>query len=448
MSITPLRFSGVSSFSQDFQQIVDRAVSIAQLPVRQIQNQQANLIGRRQALGGLRTAVNGFQSAVSALGSLGSSRGLSVTSTNTTRVSAQLTGQATATSYTITDVASVAAKASESTVSGFANADTASADADGQLELVLGGETFALDLTTYGNNLEGLRDAINESGAGVSATILNTGSGPTPYYLSITANASGATTLALRSQAGNAGSNLLTNSNQGADAVFKLNGIDVQKPDNLITDVIPGVAFTILDETDEGESVLLNLTSSRGTLATKLQNYVDAYNAAAEAVNGQIGENAGLLSGDPVIGQIQRSLREVTGYLGDGDVRSLTDLGVEIDKNGVMSFNPTKFYSLPTAQIEAGYDFLGSPSAGFGGLASRLGQLTAVGGFIPSQLNALDATDRRLSQSVADSVARIERMQATLSQKLQQADALLSSLEGQQTRLGSLLKGLTGSKDQ
>jgi len=449
MSLTPLRFSGVSSFSQDFQQIVDRAVAIAQLPVRQLQNQQANLIGRKQALGGLRTAVENLESAVVALGGLGTTRGLSATSTNTTRVSVQLTGTATATTYTITDITSVAAKASETTAAGFADADASAVDADGQLELVLGGETFAIDLSGHGNNLEGLRQAIEESGAAVSAEILNTGSGATPYYLSITAQAAGETTLALRSEAGNAASNLLTSVNQGSDAVFKLNGIEIRKADNLVTDVIPGVAFTILDETEPGESVLLHLTSGRAELATRLEDYVEAYNAAVDVVRAQIGEKAGVLSGDAVVGQVQRALRQVTGYLGEGEVRSLVDLGVEIDKNGVMSFNATKFYSLPTTQIEAAYDLLGSASTGFGAGAAALDQLArSDGGFIQSQMDAIDATDRRMSQQVAEATARIERMQATLSAKLQQADALLSSLEGQQTRLSALLESLNANREE
>jgi len=442
MGITPLRFTGISNFSEDFQQILDRAVSIASLPVRQIQNDQAKLLGRKQELGTLRSGLASLATAVSDLGALGASRSLTATSTNTTRVSVQISGAAVANSYTITDISSVARKASETTLAGFATADATEVEADGVLELVVGGDTYQIDISEA-NTLEGLRDAINDSGAAVTATILNTGTGGTPYYLSATANATGSTTLELRSTAGSAASNLLTSTNQGADAIFKLNGLAVTKADNTVIDAIPGVTFTILDETEPDESVLLNLTSSRATLATALQTYVSAYNAAATAVKQQVGANAGLLSGSTIIVQAQAALRSVSGYFAAAGVSSLVDLGVELDKNGVMSFNSVKFYSLPTATVEAAFEFLGSATTGFGALSQKLTYLTdPVSGAIQAQQNVFDAADQRLSRQVEEISARIERMQAGLSARLQQADALLNRLEAQQSQLEQLFKAL------
>jgi flagellar hook-associated protein 2 len=443
MSITPLRFTGISNFSEDFQQILNRAVSIAQLPVKQLQSDQAVILSKKQALSALSSGIDGVADAIRALGTLGTNRSMTATSTNTTRVSVQLTGAATASSYTITDITSVAKKASETMLAGLANTNAAAVDADGQLELVVGGTTRTIDVSAA-NTLEGLRDAINNSGAPVTATILNTGSGPTPYYLSLTAHTTGATTLQLRGTVGDAGSNLLSATNQGADAVFKLNGLAVTKADNLVTDVIPGVSFTILDKTGAGESVVLNLTSNRGSLATALQNLVTAYNEVATAVKGHVGDGAGALSGETILTQTLGALRRVTGYFAaSGAVRSLADLGIEIDKTGVMSFQSSKFYALPNATIEAAYSFLGSSTAGFGALASGLDTLSdpAIGA-IRAQQNALDATDKRLSRQVAQISGRIEVMQASLAVRLQQADVLLGRLQGQQSQLESLWKSL------
>jgi flagellar hook-associated protein 2 len=47
------------------------------------------------------------------------------------------------------------------------------------------------------NNLSGLVNAINNSGAGVTASILTTGTGATPDYLVLIATSTGATTLQL-----------------------------------------------------------------------------------------------------------------------------------------------------------------------------------------------------------------------------------------------------------
>lgn len=444
-TITPLRFTGLSTFSEDFQSILTRAAQVAALPVKYLQNQQSDLITKKQSLTALGTSVQGLGNAIANLASLGESRSLTATSSNTSVAVVSLNGAATPTSYTITDVTSIASRASETTVSGFADADTAQVDADGLLELELGGTTHAIDLTAPGtNNLNGLRDAINALGLGVTASIIDTGSGATPQYLSLTATSPGETSVELRTTAGSAASNLLTNSNQGSNAVFKLNGLQVEKTDNVISDVVPGLTFTITGTTEPNESVVLSLTSGRGGLANALSGLVTAYNAAADKVKTQIGENAGLLSGDYIVGQIRRTLSQVAGYhAASGDVKSLVDLGIELDKNGVMSFNSVKFYSLPTATIDAGFAFLGSSSIGFGALGSKLDEITnPFNGLIKTQQDNYDTTDRRIGRNIADLVARIEQSQATLSIKLQQADALLNSLQGQQNILTGAIESL------
>ncbi|MFN7925403.1 MAG: flagellar filament capping protein FliD [Bryobacteraceae bacterium] len=442
MSITPLKFTGVSTFSADLQQILTRAVSIAQLPVKQIQSDQAVILTKKTALAGLSAKIDAVASALHGLGGIGTNRSISATSSNTTKVSVTLAGATTATSYSITEITSVARKASEATLTGFADTTTAPVDGDGQFELVVGSSTFAID-ASGANTLEGVRDAINNSGAPVTATILNTGSGATPYYLSVTSNATGASTLQLRSTTGDSGSNILSSTNQGSDAVFKLNGLQVRKKDNLVTDVVPGLSFSILDTTSGTEAVTLNLTSSRGSLATALQNYVTAYNGLHDTLKSHIGDQGGVLQGDSIIYQAQAAVRNATGYIApSGTVRSLTELGIDIDKEGVMSFDSTKFYSLPNATVESAYSFLGSRTTGVGALAARLEQLSdPISGAIRSQQNAYDQADKRLSKQVAEITVRIDTMQASMAQRLQEADALLSRLQGQQSQLDAILNG-------
>ena len=46
MGIAPLAFTGVSSFSADFQTILERARQISQVAVKQLQNKDSDEIGR------------------------------------------------------------------------------------------------------------------------------------------------------------------------------------------------------------------------------------------------------------------------------------------------------------------------------------------------------------------------------------------------------------------
>ena len=437
MSITPLTFTGVSTYSSDLQTILSRAVSIASLPVKQMQNDQSTILSKKQALGSLNSRLSSLADAVSNLGKIGDSRALSVNSSNANRVTVTNSGLTAAASYSITEITSLAKAASETTATGLATADATPVDSDGQVELAFGNKTYAIDISAS-NNLNTLAQKINDLGLGLTATVLDTGAGASPYYLSLTSATTGATVLQLRGTAGDAATNLLTSTNQGANAEFKLNGLPVSKADNVISDVIPNLTFTIADKTAANETVVLTAASSRGSLATALQSFVDAYNATASARNAHIGQQAGVLSGDLVINQIGRALSGLTGFpnSSNGHVQSLADVGIELDKTGQMSFNSVKFYSLPSANIVDAYAFFKSTAGGFGALASSVDAISnPLTGMIKTEQDLYDAADTRITNQINTLTERIGNMQATLQSQLQQADSLLAGLQSQQTLL-------------
>ncbi len=443
MSVTPLVFTGISQYSDDFQTILNRAVSIANIPIRQMQNEQADLLTKKQLLTDLSASAAQLGSAVAELGEIGETKSLSLTTSNANRVAVTNTGATVAGSYTISQITSVAKAASETTASGFATANATEVSTTGTMQLVIGSQKYTFTLAAGKNNPNGVRDAINDLQAGVSATVINTGTGATPFYLLLTATASGATTLQLRQTPDNAATNILTATNQGADAIFKLNGLDVQKPDNVITGVIPGVTLTIVSQTSEGETVTLNLASDRGRLATALDSLVTAYNAVATKVNAQIGTSAGLLSGDFLVRQVQADLRELTTYQGSGSIQGLADLGIELDDSGAMSFNSEILYSLSGADLAAAFTFLGSSTSGLGGISQKFTELTdPLTGLIKSQQDQYDSADQRLSEQVTAVADRVSILQTALARKLQATDALLASLASQQQMLDASIQGL------
>ena len=446
-SITPLKFTGVSTFSADFQQILTRAVNIASLPAQKLQNDQATVLAKKQALGTLGAAVSDLDTAVKNLAKVGDTSALDVASTNTSLVTVTNNGLTSPATYTISDITSVAKAASETTASGLATADSTVVDADGQLQLVVGDQKYSIDVSSS-NNLNAVAAKINSLGAGVTATVLNTGSGANPYYLSLTATRTGATTLQLRSTADNEGTNLLTSANQGANAEFKLNGLPVSKPDNVIGGVVPNVTFTIVNTTSTGQTVDLIASSNRTTLGSAIQSFVSAYNALADARNSEVGQNAGILSGDIIVQQVSRALRSLTGYRdAEGtSVKSLTDLGISLDKSGKMSFDQAVFYSLPSQTMTDAYHFFRSATGGFGALASSLDTLNdSSTGMIKAQLDQFDEADKRLTAQISTITERVNNMQISLQAKLEQADSLLSTLQSQQSLLTAVYANLNPS---
>jgi flagellar hook-associated protein 2 len=261
-------------------------------------------------------------------------------------VTVQNTGATAPASYTISDITSIASAASETTQTGYADANATQVSSTGSLSFVVGSKSYPINLGSGANKLAGLRDAINNLGAGVNATVLTTGTGANPNYLSITSHNTGATTLQLIDDPTGANTNLLTSSNQGSDAIFKLNGVSVDKPGNTVNDVIPGLTFSIVDTTTSGQTVNLSVSTDTSQLQIALQDFVTKYNALNTAVHAQVGPSAGALSGDLIVQQIQGDLRQVTSYQSSGATQSLSDLGIQIDNSGQMSLDTSTLNAL------------------------------------------------------------------------------------------------------
>lgn len=445
MGITPLRFTGISDFSDDFQAILDRAVAIARLPIQRLQQEQAQLLAKKQALNDLRQSVALLASALENLAQLGERRALAASSSNTSIVTVSLNGASSPASYTLSEISSIARPASETTISGYSSLTESAVSADGVLEFRVGAQRYTLDLTALGqNNLAGLRDAINRLNAGVTANILNTGDPDRPYYLVVTASNTGEQPLQLLDDPNDPGTNLLTANNPGSNAVFKLNGLTVTRATNTISDVIPGVTLTLLRETTGTESVTISLNSSRTQVANALSSLVNAYNSLRTQLSAQMGKNAGPLSGDVIVRQLAQYLRELATYeLPSGPIRRLADFGIQFNDKGEMSFDSAKFYALSQEEFQAVLDFLGSKTSGLGGFAQKFSEVSdPVRGWIKTQQDHYDAADARLNQQIEVLSERLQRMQQSLLLKLEQADSLLAQLEGQQAMLDAAIKGL------
>jgi flagellar hook-associated protein 2 len=443
VSFTPLAFTGISTFSSDFQTVLTRAVSIATLPKTQLQNADSDILGRKTLLGTLSSAVSALGTSVAALGTVAKNKALVASSSNSGLVSAVNTGATNATSYNISEITSVAKAASETSLSGYADSSATAVSASGTVKLVIGAVTHTITLTAGTNNLVGLRDAINGLGLGVTATVFTTGTGSDPNYLSLSANNSGATTLQLREDPDGANTNLLTAASQGSNANFKLNGVAVSKANNFVNDVVSGVTFTILGTTATDETVALSLATDRTQLQSAIQDFATKYNALVDQVGAQVGPAAGLLSGDYIVREVQSDLRQVTSYQGSGSTKSLSDLGIQLSSAGKITFDTTAFASLTDSQITSGFDFFGSATTGFGALAGKFSQLTdPVTGLIPLQQDSYDKADKRIQSTISDLDDRITALQTRVTAQLQLADALQAQLTSQQTVLTATLQAL------
>jgi len=444
--LAPQTFVGVSQYSSDLQSILTRAVQIAQLPVQALQQQQADMVSKISALGNLQTDVNAMATSLTSLSTVAANKGVTASSSDTNTVTATVSGNPPATTYTITNLTSIAAPASETSVNNFSDATKTQVSPSGTMTLTLGSQTATITLSAATNNLQGLANAINSAkdakGNAIPVTATMITSSNNQDYLSVTANDPGQTTLTL-TEGGPAGTDFLTQRNQGADTKFTLNGnISVDSQSTMINNVIPGLTLNIL-QADPGGTVTVSLNSNASPLANALSDFVSKYNTLLGDVNAQAGQSGGALNGDSAISTLRDDMRQLTNYTGSGVVRSLYDLGISMDNSGTMTFDPTALNSMSNAQLQAAFAYIGSTTTGLASLGNVFAQLgDPVSGVIQNEVAGYNTTENNINNQVTLKAVQVNQMQANLQRQLAAADSMIAELESQQNMLSSTVQAM------
>jgi flagellar hook-associated protein 2 len=449
--LAPQTFTGVSQYSGDLQSVLTRAVQIAQLPVQALQNEDQVVLSKETALGSLQTSVNTLATDLTNLGTLAASQALSATSSAPDTVTATVDGNLTPTSYTISNITSMAAPASETSTASFENASTTTVSPSGTMVLTLGSQTATINLTSATNNLQALENAINsatdssDNSIPVTASIITAANGD---YLSVTANSPGATTLTL-TEGSASGTDFLTQSNQGSNTVFTLNNnISVNEPSTTISDVVPGISFNILGA-DPGGTVTVSLNPDPTQLSSDLSTFVNDYNSLLSAVNAQVGTGGGALVGDPMVLAIEGDMQQLVNYTGSGAVKSLSDMGITMDDTGKMTLDPTVVSGMSSSQLQAAFSYLGAATAAGAattGLTSFATDFTQLGdptaGMIQEEVSGYNTTDQNLQTQIAEKATQISQMQSNLQLQLAAADTGIADLESQQNMLNTTIEAM------
>jgi flagellar hook-associated protein 2 len=438
-------------YATDFQAILNKAVQTAEVPLTQLQTQDTAVLSQETALGSLQSAVAAVTSSLTTLGVDGATGALSASSSNDSAVTATDSGATAAASYTINSVTSAASAASETSLTGYGNSSTTPITTGtvnaGAMQLMVGTKQYDFTLSSANNNLSGLANQINGLGAGVTASILTTSSGD---YLSLQANSTGNAPLTLSDQSNLSvgttavGQDLITNTNPGSDAVFYLNGIKIDQASNAVNNVISGLTFNIVAPTKTATT--LTLASDPTQLTNDLQTFVSNYNSLVTAVQAQVGGSNGALIGDNSINQLQQAMQHVASYFSSttGSVQSLSDLGITFNStNGQATFDPAVAGGMSSSRLTDALKFVGSTSTGLGGFSATFdGFSDPVTGLIQTEITSDKASDSNLQTQIDTTTNQINTMQAGLATQIEQADALESSYESQQSELTASLQGL------
>ena len=333
------------------------------------------------AFGNFKSALSDFKGSFSALSQSSSFQKISAESTDSTVIKASALSVADIGSYQM----EVKSLAQNHVVASAGYADPSSVVGTGTLTINFG--TAAYDATTNqytdftqnpskssltltidssNNTLTGIRDTINKSNAGVSASILNDGTGnrlilkstDSGVKNSMQIKVSDAGTSGLSDLAFDSSSSKMTQTQVAKDALVNINGIDVSSPNNTVSSALKGVTLNLL-QAQVGKPVTVNISRNDADLNTAVNSFVDKYNALVTTVKSATNydtktNTAGILLGDSVVqsgmSQIRNTLTSVATNKGSS-IHSLADVGISIQKDGTLKFDAAKFASAKTSDL-------------------------------------------------------------------------------------------------
>jgi len=136
----------------------------------------------------------------------------------------------------------------------------------------------------------------------------------------------------------------------GQDASLTVDGVSVTRDSNSITDILSGVTLN-LHQADSLSSVNISVNRDYSAIEDKVENFIAKYNDIAEFINQQFTynedtETAGTLFGDSTLISVQSEIRNMISNRITGlpqDLRSLAQIGIDSDRNGILSLSSSKF---------------------------------------------------------------------------------------------------------
>lgn len=472
---------GVGS-NLDVKTIVSQLMAVEQAPLTALAKKEASYQAKLSAFGSLKSVLSSFQSAAQTLNLSSTYSAVKPSVADTAILSASVSGAATAGSYNI-EVKNLA-QAQKLTSSSFAAKDT-----------VVGNGTLTIDIGTYSdaatlpvtftpksgstaktitidssnNTLEGVRDAINNANTGISATIINDGSG---FRLSLTskesgtANAvrigvaeSGAAGLArLAYDASTGGTSNLTQNVAAKDAVIKVDGITITKASNTITDAIQGVTLNLTKETATDVTTKLTLAQDNSTIKTALDNFVKAYNAVNKQITDSTAYNsttgtASVLTGDATTRSIQAQLRStLSGAIAGAPagMSVLSDVGISFQKDGTLSLDTAKLDKVladPLKDVSKLFTKSSDSVVGFGSRVNTLVSSMIFGSdaVLNGRIDGINTSIKGIGSQIQAQNLRLATIEKRYNAQFTALDTAISSMMKTSTFLTQQLSALSNN---
>ncbi|MDR3432234.1 MAG: flagellar filament capping protein FliD [Rouxiella aceris] len=491
----------------DLEGLVTKLMASESIPLTQLQTKEATYTSQISNVGQFTSLVSSLQTSAEAMQDSSKVGGIKATSSNTSAFSVSATSAASVGTHSVDVLALAHGQQLVSNSGNFVSstdalASTSDAVADAKITFTFG--TIGTDGTLTADSsktpltvdvqpdssgqitLQNVSDAINASGGSMTASLLTDTTGSTRLILTdsttgannafsvstaLTKNDGSTTTTAgftkLDYQPG-ATSPAYAVGQAASDAHIKMDGVDVYRGSNTITDLLSNVTLTLTGSTIPSgstisQSATLQISSDTSGISTLLNTFVTSYNNLQGAISTLAGYNAttktgGPLQGDSMVLSLQNQLRSMLnntfGSTGSS-ISTLTDLGISFQKDGTLALDSTKLSSAVANHLDQVQSFLGSydkttnvvtPDSAKTGFSYQLDQLTtnmlSSTGLIQSKINGLNQTVKTIDNQITQEQARLTQVEANYRAQFTALDTSIASMNATSSYLTQQLASI------
>lgn len=456
-----ISFGGLGN-GLDFGQVVDQLVKVAQLPVDRLTKKRTDLNTKLTDLTTVSTKVAALQSAAEALRLSASFDKTTASVNDSTVLSVSASSSGTSGPYRVRvvqlaqahQIVSKAAKAvssaTEDIVSGGSATFTFKVGSGANQTVTLGSTATLTDL----------RDQINDLGAGVTASLINTGTEAAPSYrLALSSNHTGSDT-AITIVADDTNLDLLNGSGTGGIDTLSaaqnaqiqigdqaLNPLTIERSSNTISDAIPGLSLTLI-KTSGTDTVQVGLSQDVNAVKTNIKALATAYNEVVKFINERTTYDVTTKQGGvffnessarTVISQLRTALS--SSVSGATTYASVGQIGFKTERDGTITVDDgrlTTALSTNYSAVKALFANQGTATGLAQSVVSAVDALNDVaGGALTLRKKGLTSEISRVGNDIARQEDALSRYEERLRRQFAALDGLLRQLQGQSDFLQS-----------